>query len=365
MYVNKIENTIGYTFSNGDLLQQAFVRRSYSEEKGGQNNEVLEFIGDKALDLAVIRIMMERFGRITADKQWQEFKLTNPKYFKTKYSEGKFTDIKKDLVQKKALAKCMDRLGFNSELIMGKGDRSQNIQDQDSVKEDLFEAIIGAVAIDCDYNMDTITDVVKTMIDFDAYFSGEDESDDENYVGLLQTWCQKSGYELPEYKYDERYDGYSCVVRVELDDCNYEGYGEGKSKAKARMAAAEDLYCELQDKGYITNEIEEAIGEASYDESLRQINELVQKGLINKPTYEYNQEYDENGNQVWSCVISIDGVDESFVNHDSKKKEAQKASAYEMLLYLMGQYPDDEDANDYDDDYDDDDDDYYDNYFDD
>ena len=140
MNVEKIESTIGYEFKNSDLLQPAFVRRSYSEEKGGQNNEVLEFIGDKALDLAVIRIMMERFGHITVDKQWQEFKLTNPKYFKTKYSEGKFTDIKKDLVQKKALAKSMDRLGFNTELIMGKGDISQNIQDQDSVKEDLFEA---------------------------------------------------------------------------------------------------------------------------------------------------------------------------------------------------------------------------------
>ncbi len=361
MNVSKIENTIGYTFSNGDLLQQAFVRRSYSEEKGGQNNEVLEFIGDKALDLAVIRIMMERFGRITVDKQWQEFKLTNPSYFKTKYSEGKFTDIKKDLVQKKALAQCMDRLGFNTELIMGKGDISQNIQDQDSVKEDLFEAIVGAVTVDCNYDMDTITDVVKTMIDFDAYFNGEDD-EDENYVGLLQTWCQKSGYELPEYKYDERYDGYSCIVRVELDDCNYEGYGEGKSKAKARMVAAEDMYCKLQDEGYITNEFEEAVGEPSYEESLRQINELVQKGLINKPNYEYNQEYDDNGNQVWSCEISIDGVDESFINNDSKKKEAQKASAYEMLLYLM----DYDVESDEDDNYDyDDDDDYYDTYFDD
>ena len=357
MNVKKIENTIGYEFSNSDLLQQAFVRRSYSEEKGGQNNEVLEFIGDKALDLAVIRIMMDRFGRITADKQWQEFKLSNPKYFKTKYSEGKFTDIKKDLVQKKALAQCMDRLGFNTELIMGKGDISQKIQDQDSVKEDLFEAIIGAVAVDCDYDMDTITDVVKTMIDFDAYFNGEDIDDNENYVGLLQTWCQKNRYELPEYIYDEKYDGFGCTARVELDDCAYEEYGEGNSKAKARMAAAQDLYYELLDSGYGNNEIEAAIGEASYDESLRQINELVQKGLINKPRYEYDQEYDEKGNQIWSCAIYIDGVEDSFINYDSKKKEAQKASAYEMILHLMGQDVDHQDDGNDDYDYDDDDDD--------
>ena len=94
--LESIQNTIGYEFNNTDILQQAFVRRSYSEEHGGQNNEVLEFIGDKALDLAVIRIMMDEFGQITEDKEYKEFKLRNPRYFQTRYSEGKFTDIKKD-----------------------------------------------------------------------------------------------------------------------------------------------------------------------------------------------------------------------------------------------------------------------------
>ena len=47
-----IQGQIGYRFNNLDLLKQAFTRRSYSEENGGENNEVLEFIGDKALDLA-------------------------------------------------------------------------------------------------------------------------------------------------------------------------------------------------------------------------------------------------------------------------------------------------------------------------
>ena len=75
----KIEKTIGYEFKNKDLLQQAFVRKSYSEEHGGQNNEVLEFIGDKALDFAVVRIMMERFEIITEDKEWSEIVNRNPR----------------------------------------------------------------------------------------------------------------------------------------------------------------------------------------------------------------------------------------------------------------------------------------------
>ena len=49
-----VQGQIGYDFKNIDLLNQAFTRRSYSEENGGENNEVLEFIGDKVLDLAEI-----------------------------------------------------------------------------------------------------------------------------------------------------------------------------------------------------------------------------------------------------------------------------------------------------------------------
>ena len=57
-----IENQIDYKFKNRDLLQQAFVRRSYSAENGGANNEVLEFIGDKALDFVVVQLLTEEYG---------------------------------------------------------------------------------------------------------------------------------------------------------------------------------------------------------------------------------------------------------------------------------------------------------------
>lgn len=50
-----IQDQIGYTFKNQELLVQAFTRRSYSMENGGQDNEVLEFIGDKALDFVVVK----------------------------------------------------------------------------------------------------------------------------------------------------------------------------------------------------------------------------------------------------------------------------------------------------------------------
>ena len=61
---NMIQGQIGYDFKNLDLLKQAFVRRSYTEENGGEDNEVLEFIGDKVLDVIVVKLLTQKFGRL-------------------------------------------------------------------------------------------------------------------------------------------------------------------------------------------------------------------------------------------------------------------------------------------------------------
>ncbi|MCH5252705.1 MAG: ribonuclease III family protein, partial [Lachnospiraceae bacterium] len=112
-----IQNQIGYTFRNVDLLQQAFVRRSYAKENGGEDNEVLEFIGDKALDFSVVRVLMEKYGYLIS-----ECEDYNPNEdfneFACEYDEGKLTEIKKCLVEKKMLAHRIDELGLSDYLIM-------------------------------------------------------------------------------------------------------------------------------------------------------------------------------------------------------------------------------------------------------
>ncbi len=350
--LGKIEHTIGYNFKNKDLLQQAFVRKSYSAECGGQNNEVLEFIGDKALDLVVVRVMMERFGVITEEKDYSEFKLRNPKYFQTKYGEGKFTDIKQDLVKKKALSKAMDALGFHNYLIMGQGDIKQNRQNDTSVKEDLFEAIIGAVTIDSDWDMEALTEVVENMIDFDAYFDNDLE-DSQNYVGLVQEWFQTNEEELPHYQYmggtetvilEERWNSYNfgCGLskcQLHFQEKYFNGYGNNNSEAREKCA--ELFYGWLEKNGYIVDPILNAVGYPNEDEAIRQLNELYQKNLISKPIYTFKQGKDENGYIEWRCECLVEENGRSFYNFASSKKEAQRMSAYESLLDLIGMYEDD------------------------
>lgn len=94
-----IQDQIAYNFNNLDLLQQAFVRRSFSKENGGEDNEVLEFIGDKVLDFIIVKLLDEEYGYFLSecddfDKN-EEFD-----EFVTEYNENRLTEIKKKLVQK-------------------------------------------------------------------------------------------------------------------------------------------------------------------------------------------------------------------------------------------------------------------------
>lgn len=343
----KIEKTIGYEFKNKDLLQQAFVRKSYSEEHGGQNNEVLEFIGDKALDFAVVRIMMERFEIITEEKEWSEIVNRNPRYFRTRYGEGKFTDIKQDLVKKQALSKAMDLLGFQQYLIMGQGDIKQDRQNNKSVKEDLFEAIIGAVALDCGWNMDEITGVVESMIDFDSYFE-HDLENRRNSVALVQEWFQKKKGCLPKYQFmnavektvgeplyeaHRNGDGWNkCQLIFEREYFN--GYGSNNADAKEKCAKC--FLDWLERNVNAADPILEAVGDPDKNKSISQLNVLYQKKLISKPIYTFKQKYDDNGCVIWYCECRVGENGRSFCNCSGNKKVAQHLSAYDSLLDLIG-----------------------------
>lgn len=104
-WVDFVERQIGYKFVNRDLLVQAFVRKSYSMENGGENNEVLEFIGDKALDLAVVKTLTDKYGHMISDEPDYE---DEDDEFYCEYSEGKLTHLKSLLVRKEYLSARID-----------------------------------------------------------------------------------------------------------------------------------------------------------------------------------------------------------------------------------------------------------------
>ena len=83
-----IQSQIGYDFKNPDLLQQSFVCSSYAEENGGPDNEILEFIGDKALDIAAINYLIKQYDSL-AEEDVQEYL-----YRRGMYTENYFASLR-------------------------------------------------------------------------------------------------------------------------------------------------------------------------------------------------------------------------------------------------------------------------------
>lgn len=320
--IKKIENVIGYHFKNEYLLQQAFVRKSYAKEKGGEHNEVLEFIGDKVLDVKIVELLSYKYGDVNNDKEYEN-----------DYSEGKLTELKKRLVEKKMLASRIDSLDLAQYLIMGKGDVEQGVDDSPSVKEDLFEAIIGAVAIDSDFNYKKLDEVIELMLD-PEYYLDNDFDESNNFVNLVQEWSLKEYSELPEYSYQEYSTKWYATISILTNNYNKRFSAYGDSKSEARMNAAEEAYKYLDNNDLLFT-IKDEIEEPSYDLAINQLQELSQKGYFSLPDYKFEETFDNNGNPAWKCSCIIKERPKYWYSTSSSKKQAKKQAAWAMLKEIL------------------------------
>ena len=161
------EKKIGYHFNNPELLVQAFTRTTYAKENEKESNEVLEFFGDKILSRYIVKRIAETFGCKDESKD-SEFTIQSHE------QEGDFTILLNSLVSNKHLASRTDILGLRKYRLLGKGENLP--QNEEKPKADLLEAIMGAVAIDSNWN-DTVIEIVRNkLLDIDSYIENWDFS---------------------------------------------------------------------------------------------------------------------------------------------------------------------------------------------
>ena len=349
--LNYIQNHIDYRFQNTDLLEQAFIRRSYSEENGGGDNELLEFIGDKALDLVVVKFLSDKYGYFAHDDEEGTF-ADWPNHYMNEYDEGKLTEFKARLVQKATLAGRIDYLGFADLLVMNKSDKKAQVYNRASVKEDLFEAIIGAVVLDSNWNMDIVEHVVEIMLEPEAELDNDDDGP-YNFIGELQDWALSKEGELPLYHIEPyssawMYMGgyitgnsrplnaptpkYQCKIKLPGVDKVFLDFGD--SQREARMMAAKAALDFIEKNG-LQFTIRDEIEDPNYDDSINQLETLARRGYFSIPQYEFEETHDDDGNPVWDCECSIEEIEEVMCGESSSKKDAKKQAAFEMLQYVL------------------------------
>lgn len=129
--VDDFEKMISYEFKDKDLLERAMTHISRSRLV---NNERLEFLGDRVLSLAISHILFERFS----------------------LTEGELSGFRSSLENNASLARKAKSLNFINLIHVSDPDLFEN----QSVLAGCFEALIGAVYLDCE-NIKLVIKVVE------------------------------------------------------------------------------------------------------------------------------------------------------------------------------------------------------------
>ncbi len=128
-----LQSQLGYSFQQSSHLQTALCHSSFAfEQTHGiqENNEVLEFVGDAVLDLAVGEILFTTFPNVR---------------------EGELTRMRAFLVNEASLASLARDLDLGAYIALGKGEEGTGGRDKPSILACAYEAVIGAVFVDGGY----------------------------------------------------------------------------------------------------------------------------------------------------------------------------------------------------------------------
>ncbi len=129
-----LEQNIKIEFANRDLLDMAFVHKSYINEhrdRKKDHNERLEFLGDAVLELVVTDFLY--------------------KSYPTK-GEGVLTNWRSALVKGRHLAEIAQKLELGLYLYLSRGEERSGGRKKNYILANTLEALIGAIYLDKGYD---------------------------------------------------------------------------------------------------------------------------------------------------------------------------------------------------------------------
>ena len=222
--MEKLEEKLGYTFHDRQLLENALTHSSYANEnksKGETSNERLEFLGDSVL------------GMVVADHLYR----THPNM-----PEGELTRTRAALVCEESLVEVAAELNLGEYLRLGKGEESGGGRKRPSIQADAVEAVLAAVYLDG--GIGSARKIIQRYI-LCREIEGLNSSRD--YKTALQELVQRESGQVLKYRltgeegpdHDKRF-----FVEVDLNGTPV-GSGKGHSKKEAEQMAAKAAIAKL------------------------------------------------------------------------------------------------------------------------
>jgi ribonuclease-3 len=208
-----LQSRLGVTFTDRELLERALTHPSVDAGAGG-DYERLEFLGDAVLAWAVAAHLYVAFPGL---------------------EEGALTGMKIALTSGRTLTEVARDLDLGTFIRFGKG--AEHEATRDSVLENAFEALVGAVCLDAgpDAAQSFVLRLLGPRIDPEALLGTIADA-----KSRLQEYTQAVGMGLPVYEIVERtgpaHDP-TFTASVSIGDV-VRGEGTGVSKQDAQRAAA-------------------------------------------------------------------------------------------------------------------------------
>lgn len=223
-----LQERIGYTFKNTELLRQALTHSSYANERRINkidNYERLEFLGDAVLELVSSEFLYREHSQL---------------------SEGNLTKLRASMVCEPALAFCARDIRLEEFILLGKGEESTGGRKRDSITSDVMEAVIGAIYLDG--GMAPARAYIDRFILSDLEHKRLFYDSKSNLQEVAQGKLKKDvEYELLDVQGPEHNQTFCVQVRIGEDVL---GTGEGHTKKAAEQQAAYQALLLLQSRGY-------------------------------------------------------------------------------------------------------------------
>ena len=206
---------------------------------------MFEFIGDQVLSYYVVKIISDRCCALNIEGDYA-FRIR----------ENYFTSLKQELVNNEMLASIIDDWGISEYLIVGRSDEKNQVDQQTKVKADLFESIIGAIAVDSKWDPTVLETAVRKSLSLDDRLQDIIQSDNnlmniniDNAVTVLKELAEKEQCSMPKYGFYLEHDKdgnpiWSCGCAIVNDITSIIRDVRASSKKDAKKAVAYLLLCE-------------------------------------------------------------------------------------------------------------------------
>lgn len=217
----RLEQVLGHSFRDRELLQTALTHRSYSSP----HNERLEYLGDAILNAVIARRLFERFPMLP---------------------EGDLSRLRANLVRQDSLHQQALALSLGDFLRLGEGEQKSGGYQRPSILADALEALFGALWLDAGF--DAAGEIILRLYEgmLNRLVPGQGIKDAKT---RLQEYLQGIRLAVPRYSLagtEGEAHAQQFTVACAIDPLKILTEGRGASRRAAEQMAAERALAVLE-----------------------------------------------------------------------------------------------------------------------